>query len=471
MSTRWIGAIGATLLFALGCASTSPEGAYRDVAATVHARSGHSLRWDRNTEEDEEARKAVDALLAKELTSDAAVQVALLASPKIRATLEELSIGQADLVQAGLLKNPVFTVGRTAWDFEHLDVNIFAAVEQDFLDILTLPLRKRVAAAQLEATKLEVAYEVLEVASHVRAAFFRAQAQAQIVAMRRLVAEASEAAAEIAKRQHDAGNLNDLALSTEVTLAAQTTLDLRRSEGELSVLRAELDKLMGVWGHRTAWKMPARLPEMPAEEISLDRLESRAIADRLDVGAMRRQVQAVGYALSLAKTTRWTGTVNVSVEAGRLSGSKRISFGPAVALEIPLFDQRQAAIARLEAIQRQSEDELQALAIDVRADVRAARARVQTARSVVGDYTKRIVPLRESTVKFSQQMYDAMLLGVYQLIQAKQAEFQAYAETIDALRDYWIAKSDLELAVGGRQASRTAPPPPTTTTAPPSQHH
>ena len=46
-----------------------------------------------------------------------------------------------------------------------------------------------------------------------------------------------------------------------------------------------------------------------------------------------------------------------------------------------------------------------------------------------------------------------MLLGVYQLIQAKQAEFEAYRDSIEALRDYWIARSDLERAIGGRIGS------------------
>ena len=61
---------------------------------------------------------------------------------------------------------------------------------------------------------------------------------------------------------------------------------------------------------------------------------------------------------------------------------------------------------------------------------------------------KSVVPLRENVVRFSQEQYDAMLLGVYQLLQAKQAEFDAYREYIEALRDYWIARSDLERAVG-----------------------
>jgi outer membrane protein, heavy metal efflux system len=433
-----------------GCASTSAQPAFDEVARTVHARSGHALRWNHDTEADKQAEQAIDRLLAEEITADGAVQVALLNNPALRAKLEELAIAQADLVQAGLLKNPVFSFGRTAWESEHINPNLFATVEQDFLDILTMPLRKRVAATELEATKLEVGDHVLEVAAQTREAFYEVQAAEQVLAMRRLVEEAAGAAAELAQRQYEAGTMNDLALDTELGLAAQAALDRKRSEGEALVAREKLNKRMGTWGPRVAWKMPARLPDLPAAEPGLEHLESAAVAQRLDVSAARRNVQAMGYALSLAKTTRWTGTVSVAVEAGRLRHNNKFSFGPSVALEIPLFDQRQAQIAKLEAFKRQAEGELRGLAVDVRADVRASRARVVTARGVVEQYAKVIVPLRENVVKFSQQQYDAMLLGVYQLIQAKQSEFDSYREYIETLREYWIARSDLERAVGGR---------------------
>jgi cobalt-zinc-cadmium efflux system outer membrane protein len=455
---RWIRARLSGGLFALttamlmGCASTSARPAFDEVAKTVGDRTGHQVRWNQDTDADREAEAAVDRLLSHELTADSAVQVALLVNPALRSTFEELAIAQADLVQAGLLKNPVFTIGRTAWESEHIDPNLFASVEVDFLDLLTMPMRKRVAATELEAQKLEVADHVLALSSEVREAFYTAQAAEQIAAMRKLVDEAAQTSAELARRQHEAGNMSDLALQNELGLAAQTALERKRADGEAAVAREVLNKRMGTWGPRTAWKTATRLPELPADEAPLDHLESLAVGQRLDVAAARRNVQAIGYALSLAKTTRWTGTVNVAVEAGRLRGSRHFSFGPSVAVEIPIFDQRQAQIAKLEAFERQAQSDLRTLAVDVRADVRSSRARVRTSRDVVEHYGKVIVPIRERVVKYSQEQYDAMLLGVYQLIQAKQSEFEAYREYIEALRDYWIARSDLERAVGGRLA-------------------
>lgn len=441
-------AVGMTAL--LGCASTSPKSAFEDVARDVKSRTGHDLRSSFDAEDDPKVARAVDELLARDLTADAAVQVALLASPRLRARLEELAIAQADLVQAGLLKNPVFGVGQTAWEMDHIDPNLFANVEQDFLDLVTLPLRKRVAETELEVVKLELADHVLELAAHVRETFYAAQSAEQVVAMRRVVNETASAAAELARAQHAAGNINDLDLGSELALAAQNSLDLARAQNEAAVTRENLNKLMGAWGARTRWRTNAHLPDLPDAEPSLERLESAAVAGRPDLAAARRNVQAVSFSLGLAKTTRWTGVVNVALEAGRLRSTRNVRFGPSVSLEIPLFDQRQAQIARLEALARQNKQMLEQLAVDVRADVRSAVARVQTTRTVTEQYGKLLVPLRRDIVRASQEQYDAMLIGVYQLILAKQNELDTYRQYIEALRDYWIARSDLERAVGRR---------------------
>src|SRR5690606_34674095 len=100
--------------------------------------------------------------------------------------------------------------------------------------------------------------------------------------------EAAGASADIARQQHASGTMNDLAFDTERALAAQASLDRKRAEGDASVARENLNKKMGAWGHRTAWRLPARLPELPAEEPPLERLEARAVGQRLDIAAARR---------------------------------------------------------------------------------------------------------------------------------------------------------------------------------------
>jgi len=71
-------------------------------------------------------------------------------------------------------------------------------------------------------------------------------------------------------------------------------------------------------------------------------------------------------------------------------------------------------------------------------------------REVVERYTRVVLPLRTQVVELSQEQYNAMLIGAPQILLAKQDAVNAQRESVEALRDYWIARADLERAMGGR---------------------
>ncbi|QLH35699.1 MAG: hypothetical protein HWD61_05805 [Parachlamydiaceae bacterium] len=58
--------------------------------------------------EEEAIQCFIQELLSQELSVDQAVQIALLNNPKIQAAFEEIGVARADLIQAGLLSNPLF---------------------------------------------------------------------------------------------------------------------------------------------------------------------------------------------------------------------------------------------------------------------------------------------------------------------------------------------------------------------------
>src|SRR6184192_200737 len=90
-----------------GCAHVDPNPAFRELANTVHLRTGKRVQWNLGTAQDAEAQAAVISLLRRPLTAGSAVQVALLNNHNLQATYEELGIAQAELVEAGLLRNPI----------------------------------------------------------------------------------------------------------------------------------------------------------------------------------------------------------------------------------------------------------------------------------------------------------------------------------------------------------------------------
>lgn len=179
-----------------GCAQVPKEAGFGDVQKLVHQRMDYRLHWNQGSTADEQVARAIEELLKQELSVDAAVQIALLNNQNLQATYEDLGITQADVVEAGLLENPVFFGQARFPDKSPSMTNLEFEVTQNFLNILMLPARKKLAAMQFEEVKLRVADEVLKLAAEVRAAYYRAIGASQIEQMRQHIAEAGEASYE-----------------------------------------------------------------------------------------------------------------------------------------------------------------------------------------------------------------------------------------------------------------------------------
>jgi cobalt-zinc-cadmium efflux system outer membrane protein len=434
-----------------GCAHVDPNPAFRELANTVHLRTGKRVQWNRGSAEDAQAQAAVASLLRHPLTADTAVQVALLNNRNLQATYEELGIAQADLVEAGLLRNPIFTFERR-FPGQALEMDLL----KEFIDILLLPLRKRIAAAQFEAAKLRVGHEILKTAAEVRAAFYEHQGDEQLVDLRKTVAEATERSAETALRMQQAGNLKNLDLATEQASHAQAKIELAKAQSEAVQTREKLNKLMGAFGAQTNWTVASRLPELSGGEVSTSQLESRAIQQRLDLAAARQEFIAQARSLGIARADAILQQSEVGAHYEReISGEYAV--GPSVNVPIPIFNQGQAAVARSSAKLRQSEQRYLALAADIRSDVRAARDKMLLARRQVGYFKSTALPTRTRVTEESQLEYNAMQIGPFQLLQAKQEEVKTGAESVEALRDYWVARAELEKAVGGSLSGKLTP--------------
>lgn len=463
----------ALLVLAGGCATVPRQGGFADVQKVVAERAAKRVQWNQDTAVDQAIAQTVRESLKHELTADKAVQIALLNNRRLQATYEELGIAQADSVEAGLLKNPTILLQRRfpgqAVEFD---------VTEDFMSLLLLPLRKKVAQAEFEATKQRVTQEVLNLAAEVRQAFYTAQASQQTLEMRRSVAAAADASADAARKLHDAGNTKDVDLENELAQSDQAKLDLASAEADVLADRERLNRLLGLWGVDTQWTLSPRLPELPAAEIAPAGLESLAVAKRLDLLAARQEIEAIAQSLGFSRATGLVPDLNVTGHYEREIDGKS-SFGPSVELTVPIFNQGQPAIARAEARLRQSQQRYAAMAVEIRFEVRAARDRMGAARSRADYYRKVILPRRLRITQQTQLQYNAMQVGVFALLQARQGEIDAGREYIDALKSYWIARSDLEKAVGGSlaaapsrdQASTQPTTAPAPTSVPQAQDH
>ena len=464
--------IALSAALAAGCASVPPKGGFADVQRMVGQRTGLTVHWDQGAPEDQAVKDHIQSLLQEPLTAEAAVQIALLNNPALQATYEELGIAQADLVQAGLLQNPVF-LGSWRSSSRTSVLNSEYALAQNFLDIFLLPLRKKLAAAQFEQAKLRVSDAILGFSVQVRSAYYTLQGAEQTHAMRQTMMQAADAARELAERQHKAGNINDLELATQQGAFQQARLELAQSEVAVQLARERLHQLLGFAEASMTWRVVDQLPALPAADPVLVDLETLALAQRLDLAAARKSLDI----LRRARTVTRLGivpAVSVGVDTEHDLDHAWVT-GPTLDVEVPIFDQRQAARARANAQLRQAQQQLAAREAEIRSEVRTDIARLKAARQTAELYRDSLIPIRERIVAETQKHVNYMLLGVFQLLQAKRDEVNASREYLEALRDYWIAFAELERAVGGKlslsEANAAAAPSEQEVPGTPQQHH
>jgi cobalt-zinc-cadmium efflux system outer membrane protein len=437
----------ALLVFLTGCATFDQRAGFSDVSTAVEERSGKRVVWNLGSELDAEAAQEVRRLLAGPLTADGAIQVALLNNRELQAMYAELGVAQADVVEAGLLANPVFD-GAVLFPVAGGPVKAELNVAMSFLDIFYRPLRRRVAAARFEEAKLQVTGAVLDLAATVRAAFYRHQADEQRLELLETVVQALTASADVSERLYAAGNITDLDRARERALLEEERLQLRAAEVAVRESRAELNTLMGLWGEETAWQVERRLSEVPADAVPLEGLERQALAQSLDVASARQRLVAGGEELGVSRALRFIPESSLGAGAEREEGEWKV--GPTIELPIPLLNQGQGRLGRAAAEFRRAEQEYYAVGVRVRSAARLVKARLEGAEDRARYSRDVVLPLRERIVRETQLQYNAMQVGVFELLRAREQQIQAAISYVETLLDYWLARSALEQLMSGR---------------------
>jgi cobalt-zinc-cadmium efflux system outer membrane protein len=442
-----------SLLALTACASTSPAGPRRELGELVEQRVGSkdAIPPEQDAESRAQVRERVRALLADPLTPERAVQVALLNNRELQATLEELGVAQAELVQAGLLENPVIA-GDLVSSTRGFGLGGGLSLSQSLLSVFLIPAKRRVAKVRLQHAIVTVGQATLELACAVKVAHVEVQAAAAMRDVHLRLVQAAEVADGLSQQQLEAQTLPELDRIVHATALDEARLELADAELELTAAREELSRLMGVWGADVRWTIAGALPELPAADPELSRLEAVGVRERLDLSAARFEVAAMERAVQLRRRSV-IPDVQVGVEArnevGDDAGHEWV-LGPSLSVELPIFDPGHADLASLRAQLRQAQHRLQHRAIVARSEIRLHRAALVTARDKAAYVREQALPRQVRISQLALERYNAMLIGTYDLLEIRAEGIEVEEHAVEALRDYWVARAELELALGGR---------------------
>lgn len=438
-----------------GCTTFSNDGGFDTVSTVASARIGKDAVLIKTDEDRNTVASRTQALLAAPLSMDDALQIALLNNRGLQASYGELGIAEADLVQAGRLPNPGFSFSRTHGGD---DLSISRTFTLGMLRVLTMPLATRIESRRFEQTRLLTADAMLKVAADARRAYILAVAAGQSAMYAEQVKDAAEAGAELASRMQQAGHFSKLDYAREQAFYAEAMAQVVRARQQSVSAREKLTRAMGLWGSQTQYTLPERLPDLPAMRPELHDLETFAMQNRLDIQAAKLQTQSVASALGLSKATRFINVLDVGYQNNFTTSDGRQQ-GYEISVEIPLFDWGSAKVARAEAIYLQSANRVAETAINARSEVRESYSAYVSGYDLAKHYRDEVVPVRKTISDELLLRYNGMLVSVFELLADSREQIGAVNSAIDALKDYWLAQTDLQQALGGRLPVTTSATP------------
>jgi len=448
---RLLAAVTATGLLA-GCASFSADGGFASVERVAQERLGKEVRWARAEGDQAVIDERVNELLRRPLSIDDAVQLALLNNRGLQASFFELGISEAELVQAGRLPNPGFSFGRSTRGDE---VEIERGLHLNLARLIAMPLLRELESRRFVQAQGVAATRVLALAAETRKAWVLAVAAQESARYAAQVMQAAEAGAELARRMAEAGNFNKLQQAREQSFYADAALNLARAERVQRAARERLTRLLGLWGAQTAYRLPERLPDLPIAPDERPDIERLALSQRLDVQGAKLAAEQTAANLGLTKTTRFVNVLELGL-ANNSSNQEPTQRGWEVGFELPLFDWGGARVARAESVYMQALHRAAETAIDARSEVREAYDAYRSAWDIARHHRDEIVPLRQRIAEENLLRYNGMLIGVFELLADARSQIGSVNAAIEALRDFWIAQADLDMALIGKPSLAAA---------------
>lgn len=481
-----IALLGGWLSAFAGCATVDPKQDFARVSRAIEAATGHAAAIDPADEQAIQTR--VTEILADGLTAAEAVQLSLLNNPKLQADLLRIGIGRAAVVQSGLFSNPGLALSLRFPDEGGL-ANFEVSLAQNIAELWQIPPRVRAAERDLDQTILTLARQASVIALEARSAYIRAlQSDRRMEIARENVAIASQLV-ELAAARRQAGSGTEV--DVNLTRAERVSLDVASRTASVASAEASsmLAKLLGLTTPPAELKLIDPLPEAPELSFDAERLIEVARANRLDREAAHAAVEISEARVELERA-RFLKTLELGISAERderrsrgdrnwLSETAWASAqggaltlpslqprepqstdyltGPTLSLELPLFDQNQAQIARAEFELLQAVYLRDGIDREIVQDAFAAHARAGTAFETAALMRDALLPLRENGLNLAREAYRVGSGTLITVLDAQRRLLETRAGYVDVQAAAGLAAIDLERISGRPFAELSAP--------------
>jgi outer membrane protein TolC len=445
--------IAAALMLA-ACKTFSPDGGM-SVAANIADRELNKDTIAIRTQDDADAARArVRRLLKHPLTAESTVQIALLNNRGLQAAYNELGIAEAVSLRQSLPPNPSVSISRLSGSVE---TEIERQIVGNILALVTLPVRREIAADRFRQAQLAAALETLRVAAEARRAFYRAVGARELVGLLTQADSAAATSAQLAKRLGETGAMNKLDQAREQAFHAEVTTQFARARQRAAIERERLVRSLGLSENDLAFALPDALPALPRRAPVLRAVEQDAVSRRVDLQIARIELETLAKSYGLTQATRFINVLDAGyadkITKDKETGERIRDRGFTVIFEVPLFDFGEARVREAEQTYMQAVNRLAEKAINARSEAREAYGAYRSSYDIASRYRRDVLPLRKTISDEMMLRYGAMQIDVFSLLNDARQRIAANAAAAEARRDFWIASVDLSAAIIGGGAA------------------
>lgn len=316
-----------------------------------------------------------------ELDAAAAVSLALRNNPRVRQQLARLDLAHAERIQAGLVRNPMFSLmalrpsggGRFELDY---------GLTQSLFDLFSRSRRVQVADARQDQVEAEVLAALLDIARDTELAYDRAvTSQTQLeIEQQRLAIEQESLRVDRAQAASGAASLHSsIAQQAAVSMQAH---GVETASADVSRARSELAHALGL-SSAVALRLPKILPASALPEARPQALAERALARSPELAAAQADVDAERAQSRLEATGLRSVEPSLGLAGTRESGGLSLN-GLQVQLNLPVFDRGQGRSALAAARIQQAQAGVEVATRDIPLQVEQAWSAVLAADSAAG---------------------------------------------------------------------------------------
>ena len=453
------GALTTATLVLAGCASVGIDQAVQHANDTTQTFTQGKLELSRTEQQQQARAKLSSELLAKPLTMDDAVQLALANSPAVQTLLAQSWSELASANQLGRIANPIFTFERVRSGSE---LDIGRILSFGLLDLLTLPQRQVISRGQLAQARVQLSASVVDQVTQVRQAWVRAVAAQQTLQYAGQVTAAAQASAELARRMQQVGNFTRLQRARQQAFYADSAAQLASAQHAGTAAREELIRQLGLTdAQATELKLPERLPDLPKEPRQASVVTSSAMQQRLDVQMARSQLDMAGKSQGLNLLNSLVdvelGIIRNTTFENNAEGHKTTARGYELGIRLPIFDWGSAQRDSMNAQSLAAAGRYESTVRSASSQLRESYSAYRTAHDVARHYRDEIVPLRKTMAEENLLRYNGMLIGVFELLADTREQIASVIAAINAYQQFWLADSALAASMIGKPTSLAAP--------------